>query len=74
MGERFNQATGQAEDWPAQGVNPMALGLRLLGAGPMLILVMLVLAISLWTPNFLKPGNLANITAQTAVIAILAMG
>ena len=52
----------------------MALGLRLLGAGPMLILVLLVLAISLWTPNFLKPGNLANIAAQTAVIAIVAMG
>ena len=41
----------------------------------MLILVLLVLAISLWTPNFLKPGNLANIAAaQTAVIAIVAMG
>ena len=52
----------------------MALGLRLLGAGPMLILVLLALAISLWTPNFLKPGNLANIAAQTAVIAIVAMG
>lgn len=74
MGERFKQAGGSAEDWPAQGVSPVALGLRLLGAGPMLILVLLVLAISLWTPNFLKPGNLANIAAQTAVIAIVAMG
>ena len=74
MGERFKQAAGHADDWPAQGVNPVALGLRLLGAGPMLILVLLVLAISLWTPNFLKPGNLANIAAQTAVIAIVAMG
>ena len=74
MGERFKQAAGRADDGPAQGVNPVALGLRLLGAGPMLILVLLVLAISLWTPNFLKPGNLANIAAQTAVIAIVAMG
>ena len=40
----------------------------------MLILVLLVVAVSLWTPNFLKPGNLANIAAQTAVIAIVAMG
>ena len=31
-------------------------------------------AISLWTPNFLKPGNIGNILAQTAVIAIVAMG
>jgi ribose transport system permease protein len=74
MGERFKQAAGHADDGPSQGVNPVALGLRLLGAGPMLILVLLVLAISLWTPNFLKPGNLANIAAQTAVIAIVAMG
>ena len=74
MGERLKRAAGIADDWPAKGVNPVALGLRLLGAGPMLILVLLVLAISLWTPNFLKPGNLANIAAQTAVIAIVAMG
>ena len=74
MGERFKQAAARADDWPAQGMNPVALGLRLLGAGPMLILVLLVLAISLWTPNFLKTGNLANIAAQTAVIAIVAMG
>ena len=75
MGERYKQpAASRAEDRPAEGVSPVALGLRLLGAGPMLILVLLVLAISLWTPNFLKPGNLANIAAQTAVIAIVAMG
>ena len=36
--------------------------------------MLLVVAVSLWTPNFLKPGNLANIAAQTAVIAIVAMG
>jgi len=30
--------------------------------------------IGLLTPNFLKPGNLSNILAQTAVIAIVAMG
>ena len=69
-----NQRPAARRTGRREGVSPVALGLRLLGAGPMLILVLLVLAISLWTPNFLKPGNLANIAAQTAVIAIVAMG
>jgi len=50
------------------------IGLRLLGLGPLLILVALIVVVSLSTPNFLKPINLANILAQTAVIAIVAMG
>jgi ribose transport system permease protein len=75
MGDRFGQAeAGQTEEVVAHGPSPVTLGLRLLGAGPILILVILVLAIGVWTPNFLKPGNIANIAAQTAVIAIVAMG
>ncbi|AXS42516.1 ABC transporter permease [Breoghania sp. L-A4] len=35
---------------------------------------MLVALIGFFTPNFLSPGNLSNIAAQTAVIAIVAMG
>lgn len=56
------------------GTAAVALGLRLLSFGPILILALLVLAISLLTPNFLKPVNIGNILAQTAVIAIVAMG
>lgn len=52
----------------------LAVGLRLLSLGPLLILIVLVIIVSLLTPNFLKPGNLSNILAQTAVIAIVAMG
>ena len=52
----------------------VSLALRLLSIGPLLILVILVVAISLLTPNFLKPINISNILAQTAVIAIVAMG
>ena len=49
-------------------------GLRLLAVGPVLILIILILVISLLTPNFLKPNNISNIVAQTAVIAIVAIG
>lgn len=52
----------------------VSLGLRLLGVGPLLILVALAVAISLLTPNFLKAANLSNILAQSAVIAVVAMG
>src|SRR5690242_843613 len=52
----------------------VSLGLRFLSVGPVLILLILAVVISLLTPNFLKPGNLSNILAQTAVIAIVAIG
>ncbi len=52
----------------------VSLGLRLLSIGPLLILIVLAVVISVLTPNFLKPGNLGNIVAQTAVIAIVAIG
>lgn len=52
----------------------LAISLKLLGVGPLLILVVLVAAISLATPHFLKPVNIGNIVAQTAVIAIVAIG
>jgi len=52
----------------------LSLGLRLLSFGPLLILVLLVVVISLLTPHFLRPGNISNIMSQTAVIAIVAIG
>jgi ribose transport system permease protein len=52
----------------------IAAGLQLLSLGPLLILAVLILVISLITPSFLRPINVANILAQTAVIAIVAMG
>jgi ribose transport system permease protein len=59
---------------PAGGRSAVGLALRLLGIGPLLILGLLVAAIGLVTPSFLTPGNIANIVAQTAVIAIVAIG
>lgn len=52
----------------------VALAIRLLGIGPVLILAMLVVAIGIAVPNFLTPINIGNILAQTAVIAIVALG
>ncbi len=57
-----------------RGTALIALGLRLLGIGPLLILGTLVAVIGLITPAFLTPGNIGNIVAQTAVIATVAMG
>lgn len=59
---------------PAVAMTPVSAGLWLLSVGPLLILIVLVIVISLLTPNFLKPVNIGNIISQTAVIAIVAMG
>jgi ribose transport system permease protein len=52
----------------------VSVGLRLLSVGPLLILILLIVVISFVTPSFLKPGNISNIVAQMAVIAIVAIG
>lgn len=64
----------QANEHAPKGATAVTLGLRALNFGPLLILVLLILGISLLTPNFLKLGNIGNILAQTAVIAIVALG
>ncbi len=73
------ERTGAASTTPVG--NPRAadrsiitVGLRLLSVGPLLILIALIVVISVLTPNFLKPGNISNILAQTAVIAVVAIG
>jgi ribose transport system permease protein len=63
-----------AEHRPSAGTRALGFGLRLLNFGPILILVLLIGVIAVLTPNFLKPVNISNILAQTAVIAIVAMG
>ncbi len=50
------------------------LGLMLLNIGPLLILLVLIVIVALITPSFLKPINIGNILAQTAVIATVALG
>src|SRR4051794_7447424 len=54
--------------------SPTELALGLLRVGPLLILVVLVLVMSGLSPFFATTQNLGNVLAQSAVIAILAMG
>jgi ribose transport system permease protein len=53
---------------------PLSLGLNLLSVGPIAILLMLMLLLSLVSPHFMTPRNISNILAQTAVISVVAMG
>lgn len=70
--EKPDQAFGvRATD---RGSVTVSAGLHLLGFGPLLILALVVVVIGSMTPNFLSFGNISNILAQTAVIAIVAMG
>lgn len=55
-------------------MSPVSAGLRLLSIGPTLILILLIVIFGLLAPNFLKPGNIGNILAQVAVIAVVALG
>lgn len=52
----------------------LSLALRLLSAGPVVILIVLVVILSLAVPNFFTPRNISNILAQIAVIAVVALG
>lgn len=48
--------------------------LNLIRLGPVLILIVIAVVISLLAPRFLTPSNLQNVIIQTAPIAILAFG
>ncbi len=55
--------------------NPaLVLGLRAVRTGPVLILLLIILALFIATPDFLTIGNLANVGTQTTVVAVLALG
>jgi ribose transport system permease protein len=73
VGEQ-SKAPGAAAGETTGSTSLVSWALRLLNIGPVLILILLATVISLLTPDFLKPGNLSNILAQTAVIAIVAIG
>jgi ribose transport system permease protein len=76
MVEAVRNRHGAARVSPAgeRGGSTISLALKLLGFGPLLILILLIAAVGQVAPNFLKPVNISNILAQTAVIAIVAIG
>jgi ribose transport system permease protein len=59
---------------PAHRLGGVHLALVLLKAGPVLMLVAVVVAASVATPLFLTTNNLGNVLDASAVIAVLAMG
>ena len=70
---------GQVALTPGEDISPARL--RLVGAllavlklGPLLILVILVIVMSVLSPVFFTTGNLGNVLQQSAAIAILAIG
>lgn len=59
---------------PPRHLEFVDLGLKIINIGPLLILIILIAAVAIITPNFLKPINLNNMLAQTAVVATVAIG
>ena len=48
----------------------LALGLRAVRTGPLLILILLCVGLFIATPDFLTVNNIANIGIQTSVVAM----
>lgn len=57
-----------------RAANRQAMSLRLQRAAALLGLVVLCIVFSLMSPYFLQVNNLVNVAAQTAIVAILAIG
>lgn len=62
------------ERLPLDRYQGLRLGLVLLRIGPALGLLVLILVLSQLSPIFLSTRNIGNVVAQTAVIAVLAIG
>lgn len=69
-----DDGTPAREEQPARLNGWLRVGLLLLRTGPLLILVVLILVISMLSPIFLTTRNVGNVLAQTAVISVLALG
>lgn len=52
----------------------LSIWLYMLSVGPIAILLILIVLLSVASPHFLTPRNISNILAQTAVISVVAMG
>jgi ribose transport system permease protein len=67
---------GRADGQPAfdARLGLLTLVMRLVEAGPVLLLLLLVICLSILEPVFLTTRNIGNVLAQTSVISVLAMG
>ena len=68
------EGNGPSRAARAASYSGLDVGLTLLGIGPALILIALIIVLSFLSPVFLTPRNVSNILAQTAVITVVAMG
>jgi ribose transport system permease protein len=59
---------------PSNRLRLLTIGMRLVEAGPVLMLLLLLVVLSILEPVFLTTRNIGNVLAQTAVISVLAMG
>jgi len=50
------------------------ISLKIIQAGPVLILLVLMLVLSILEPLFLTPRNLSNLAVQSSIVAILSLG
>lgn len=66
--------TAEAQGHPDRSDVSLRALLWLLRAGPVLILIILILIIASLIPVFLTPRNIGNVLAQSAVISVLALG
>jgi ribose transport system permease protein len=69
-----HSATAKTAPTALEPASALSIWLKLLSAGPIVILLVLTVALSIISPPFLTPRNLSNILSQTAVIAVVAMG
>jgi ribose transport system permease protein len=71
---RSEGAAERQPDRSGKGLRGLSAALLMLRVGPLLILLVLAVILSLAVPVFMTPRNLGNVLAQTAVIATVAMG
>lgn len=69
---RLLEALGIGEG--QNGPSALSIGLSIIRAGPLVILIALMAAMTIVSPFFLSISNLQNLAVQTSVIAALALG
>ncbi len=75
MGSKGNSSVSiSGGSAPPRNLVIVDFGLKIINIGPLLILIILIATVAIITPNFLKPINLNNMLAQTAVVATVAIG